>query len=150
MWTAVADRAFLSAAGRNQSFAAPGHLVVVAVAVVGETLGLEHFVAVAVRAADNQSVDFSQLAQATLEKARGIERTARRKGGLDSPLGKLLQRAMFGEGATEGHCAGDDRRLRDPSPFRRILPEKTAAGGCAMSRTGDNGLVRKEIITLSC
>ena len=96
---------------------------------VGDTLGLEHFVAVAVRAADNQSVDFSQLAQPTLEKARGMDRTRGGPSGLDSPLGRLLQRAMFGQGATRGITPEmtDDYSIKVHS--WRIMPEKREKDG---------------------
>ncbi len=82
--------------------------------VVGDTLGLEHLVAIAVRAADNQAVDFSLLAQPTLEKGREI----------DSPLGRLLRHAMFGQGVTRGITPEMTNDYSIQVHSWRILPEK--------------------------
>lgn len=73
--------------------------------ITANPLGNEHIVLVAVpRKAGSQSPDFSFLEQPTLPRARG--------GGddnpaIDSPLGKLLQRAMYGSGKTRGMDTGD-------------------------------------------
>jgi hypothetical protein len=66
----------------------------------GETLGLEHAVAIAVRAS-GRPIDFSRLEQPSLSMARG----APLRGlvdGLDTPLGKLLQSAMYGNSSGLG------------------------------------------------
>lgn len=66
--------------------------------VTDATVGLEHAVAIAVRA-EGAPVDFTILEQPAIESA------ARTRGGdqrLASPLGRLLCRALYGEGATRG------------------------------------------------
>lgn len=65
-----------------------------------ETAGLEHVVIIAVKSERATPMDFVSLAQPTIEGARGAARTRGFKGtqGLDSPLGKLLQKALYREG----------------------------------------------------
>jgi len=70
--------------------------------VTATTLGLEHLVLIAIRGS-GPTADFGWLAQPTLERAGA----AVRSGGdptrdLDSPLGVLLQRGIFGAGQTRG------------------------------------------------
>jgi len=64
--------------------------------VTDETVGVEHLVAIAVRAT-RQRVDFSCLAQPTLPTTRAGPDAA-----MESPLGRLLERAMYGRGKTRG------------------------------------------------
>jgi Caspase domain len=92
-----------------------------------KTRGLEHMVVLAVRAV-GQPVDFACLKQPTLERARQDESV---RGGpqsrlLDSPLGKLLQNALYGEGTTRGAArdALDENTLMLLS--WHILPGKRA------------------------
>jgi hypothetical protein len=67
---------------------------------VTPTDGPEHMVVIAVRAElQREPMNFSFLEQPSIERARGTPRTTP---SLDSPLGKLLQSAMFAEGATRG------------------------------------------------
>lgn len=81
----------------------PGDSLPVTVRVTADTAGLEHLVLVAVRATEEQPLDFSALAQPSLEQAQNVERT--RGGpsrGLQSPLGQLLQRGLYGQGTARG------------------------------------------------
>ena len=68
-----------------------------------KTAGLEQLVVIAVKA-KGQPVDFSQLAQPTLEQAldRAGTRGDELKQSLDTPLGKLLKRGMYGQGSARG------------------------------------------------
>lgn len=89
-------------AGSGESRFLPGqsHLLP-AVRVNPKTVGLEHVVAIAVRG-KGQPIDFTCLAQSKLEKA---EEAATRGGGsqaLHSPLGGLLKKALYAQGATRG------------------------------------------------
>jgi hypothetical protein len=77
--------------------------------ITADTVGLEHLVVIAVKAREEESpADFSFLAQETIPRARGLkgvqgneERT------IESPLGRLFQKALFGEGGTRGASALD-------------------------------------------
>ena len=77
--------------------------------VTAKTVGLEHLVVIAVKArVEDLPADFSFLAQETMPRARGQkgvrgneERT------IDSPLGRLFQNALYGEGATRGASSLD-------------------------------------------
>jgi hypothetical protein len=110
--------------GEINRIPANGVLPLLPLKIDSKTLGLEHLVAIAVRAGDDQAVDFSQLAQPTLEKAKDMDRTRGGSSGLDSPLGKLLQHAMFGQGGTRGGTPEmiDDYSIQVHS--WRICPEK--------------------------
>ena len=74
-----------------------------------KTVGLENLVVIAVKArVEDLPADFSFLAQETMPRARGLkgvrgneERT------IDSPLGRLFQNALYGEGATRGASSLD-------------------------------------------
>jgi hypothetical protein len=66
-----------------------------------KTVGHEQLVAIAVKA-DGPPVDFSGLSQSTLQQARGVDTES-----LHSPLGKLLQQAIYQEGATRGLDSGE-------------------------------------------
>ena len=77
----------------------PGDSVPFTTTVVAKSRGLEHLVAIVVKA-DREVVDFTSLAQPSLE-------TVKTRGGpahssLDSPLGQLLKHAVFAEGTTRG------------------------------------------------
>ena len=69
-------------------------------AVDSSSTGLEHLIVIAVKA-DGQPVDFTWLAQKSLEQARAV---GLRRGGLanDNPLGQLFEQALFGAGQTRG------------------------------------------------
>ncbi len=72
--------------------------------ITANPLGNEHVVLVAMpRKAGSQSPDFSFLEQPTLKRSRGGEDNP----AIDSPLGKLLQHAMYGAGHTRGMDTGD-------------------------------------------
>lgn len=72
-----------------------GRTVTTPVGNVGDkTLGVEHLVVIAVKA-QRDPVDFTCLEQPSLDRARGQAR-----GALDSPLGRLLTLAAYGEGGT--------------------------------------------------
>jgi len=92
----------------------PGKMLPSPRARVTKTEGTEHMIVIAVRAvAQQQPVDFSCLAQPSLELARGT-RGANRS--LESPLGKLLQSSLFAQGRTRGL----DTRVIDNHVVRRI------------------------------
>ncbi len=77
----------------------PGDSVPFTAEVVAESRGLEHVVAIAVKA-DGEVVDFTSLAQPGLEKVRTRGGAGNRS--LESPLGELLKHALFAEGKTRG------------------------------------------------
>jgi hypothetical protein len=77
----------------------PGETVPVPIRVDSKTTGQENLVAVVVRAADGLPADFTALAQPTLEAARNKAQT-RGDGALATPLGRLLEHAMFASGTT--------------------------------------------------
>jgi hypothetical protein len=85
----------------------PGETVPVRIRVDSKTAGRENLVAVVVRGTDSLPADFTALAQPTLEAARGAERT---RGALATPLGQLLQGAMFAAPG-ERSASLDDYRL---------------------------------------
>lgn len=79
----------------------PDQTQAVRVQVTGTTTGREQLVAIAVKSGLGQPADFSLLSQPTIERARNSERQRGGDGGaFDSPLGRLLQLAMYGEGKT--------------------------------------------------
>jgi hypothetical protein len=74
--------------------------------ITADPIGNEYVVLIAVpRKAEQQSPDFSFLQQATLPKARGARDPE--NPGLNSPLGRLLKNAMYGEGGTRGMDSND-------------------------------------------
>lgn len=75
----------------------PGDKLSVPIEVTADTAGLEHLVVIAIKA-DGQPVDFSFLSQNTIDRAR----TRGGPTGMDSPVGKLFQHALFAEGTTRG------------------------------------------------
>lgn len=72
--------------------------------VTSKTLGRERVVALAVKAG-RVPVDFSFLEQPTIERARGA--ATRGTDPLDTPLGRLLQNAVYKEGSTRGMARVD-------------------------------------------
>lgn len=77
----------------------PGDSIPFSTEVVAESRGLEHLVAIVVKA-DGEVVDFTSLAQPSLEvvKTRGGQDGK----SLESPLGELLKLAVFADGKTRG------------------------------------------------
>jgi hypothetical protein len=91
---------FPKAGDRGGNRLGPNQQVVPVRARVTKAAGKEHMVLIAVRAEpDRDAADFTCLAQSSLERARG---SAGPTPGLDSPLGKLLQNALFAAGETRG------------------------------------------------
>ena len=68
------------------------------------TIGLEHLVAVAAKVV-GQPIDFTWLAQESLEQAPGTRSAA--GGGNDTPVGTLLEQALFATGNTRGVSRND-------------------------------------------
>jgi hypothetical protein len=84
----------------------PGSTVrVPPVDVKGHTSGREHVVLVAVRARELEPVDFVSLAQPSLQRAVTTDRSRGGSRGLGSPLGRLLQKALYRSGKTRGMSA---------------------------------------------
>jgi len=81
----------------------PGGTRVIRLDVNGQTLGAEHLVVIAVQG-KGLNADFGSLEQPTIEEAKGSQKSRGRDDGrgLNSPLGKLLQNALYGEGGTRG------------------------------------------------
>jgi len=81
---------------------APGDSFTVGpLAIDANSVGLEHLIVIALKA-EGQPVDFTWLAQKSLEQARAVGLT---RGGFandDNPLGPLFQKALFGTGQTRG------------------------------------------------
>jgi hypothetical protein len=91
------------------------------------TLGLEHVVVLAVKAA-GPPVDFSRLEQPTIEKARGTKLRGGRDG-LGSPLGQLLQQAFFAEGGTRGlEKVAIDEYAADRFSWNTVPAERSSDG----------------------
>ena len=73
--------------------------------ITANPVGNEHVVLIAVpRQPEHQAPDFSFLEQETLALARGGDAG---NAGLESPLGRLLKNAMYGEGGTRGLDSDD-------------------------------------------
>jgi hypothetical protein len=73
--------------------------------IIANPIGNEHVVLIAVsRQPEHQSPDFSFLEQETLALARGGDAE---NAVLESPLGRLLKNAMYGEGGTRGLDSDD-------------------------------------------
>jgi hypothetical protein len=82
--------------------------------------GIDHVVAIAVRAQPSTSTsDFSYLEQPDLPQVRGDSRGAQAR---NSPLGQFLERAMYGVGTTRGTRSAD---LTDYA--MRVVSWRTAA-----------------------
>jgi hypothetical protein len=65
--------------------------------VSAKTTGMEHVVVIAVKG-EGQPIDFTCLAQPTLEQASEMARGGEEP--LDTPLGRLLKNSMYGQGTT--------------------------------------------------
>ncbi|MCC6418852.1 MAG: caspase family protein [Gemmataceae bacterium] len=98
-----------------------------AVRVNAKTTGLEHMLVIAVRA-DGPPVDFTCLAQPTLERAEQAATRGAARQTLASPLGRLFQNALYARGATRGLDAEaiDNHALRLLS--WRVVPGGAKAG----------------------
>jgi Caspase domain len=73
--------------------------------ITANPVGNEHVVLIAIpRQPEHQAPDFSFLEQETLALARGADAE---NAGLESPLGRLLKNAMYGEGGTRGLDSDD-------------------------------------------
>ena len=91
--------------------------------VTASPAGGEHVVLIAVpRKPQQQSPDFSCLEQETLTRARGA---GEENATLDSPLGKLLQNAMFGHGGMRGLDTADTAESQLLMQSWRVLPESS-------------------------
>ena len=90
-----------------------------------KTAGLEQLVVIAVKA-KGQPVDFSQLEQPTLERAlqKAGTRGNELKQSLDTPLGKLLKRGMYGEGGTRGNSAEEIEEYAMFTVSLNVRPQK--------------------------
>jgi hypothetical protein len=107
--------------------------------VTADTVGLEHLVVIAVQAREMEEyANFCFLAQPGLEGARKV-----RGGGgardLDSAVGRLFQRALYGRGATRGGLeAGTFEEIAFCLRSWRVLPqprgEVSLAQGAATDR----------------
>jgi hypothetical protein len=85
---------------------------------------LEHVIAIAVRAEPQRPhAEFSSLAQDSLERARNIPGS---EATLESPFGKLLQNAVFAEGATRGIKTADISRYSIRRLTWRVDPKAAA------------------------
>ena len=71
------------------------------VQVTADTVGVEQVVVIAV-CSPRDRVDFSCLEQSTLQRVRSMPESAT---AMESPLGRLLQGAMYGSDATRGLAA---------------------------------------------
>jgi hypothetical protein len=89
-----------ASSGENRFLPGQSHLLP-PVRVNAKTVGLEHVVVIAVKG-EGQPIDFTCLAQPTLEKAEETATRGAGKQALDSPLGGLLKKAMFAQGTSRG------------------------------------------------
>jgi hypothetical protein len=106
----------------------PGDSESIGLRINSKTTGLEQLVVIAVKAT-GQPVDFSQLAEPTLESAlkKAGTRGDELKQSLDTPLGKLLKRGMYGQGTARGNS---DQESADYSMFTvslNVRPQKRPA-----------------------
>ena len=91
--------------------------------VTANPAGGEHVVLIAVpRKPQQQSPDFSCFEQETLTRARG---GSEENATLDSPLGKLLQNAMFGHGGMRGLDTADTAESQLLMQSWRVLPDSS-------------------------
>ncbi len=102
----------------------PGEMHPIFIRVTAKTTGLEHLVVVAVKGTAGQPVNFSALAQPTLEEAQAAERTRGGPSATDSPLGRLLNQAMFATGGTRSvDCESLDQYRLDILSWK-VVPGK--------------------------
>lgn len=80
----------------------PGNsLVTQQLTVNADTVGAEHLVVIAVKAS-GPPVDFTGLAQPRLERSRAVALTRGANDVMQTPAGKLLENALYGEGEVRG------------------------------------------------
>ena len=91
--------------GQNRFLPGKSHLLP-PVRVNPKTVGLEHVVVIAVKG-EGLPIDFTCLAQPTLEKANAATDRALGSSALDSPLGGLLKNALYAQGASRGLDMGE-------------------------------------------
>jgi hypothetical protein len=88
----------------------PGDSTVVRAGIDGSTVGPESLVMIVTKGVGAVPLDFTVLAQPTLDNVRKVTpRDVKESGhldavkkGLDSPLGQMLRRGLYGEGSTRG------------------------------------------------
>jgi hypothetical protein len=80
----------------------PGESVTALTKLNSKTTGPEHLVVIAVKGT-GQRINFAPLAQPTLTQARARGGD----GALDTPLGRLVKRAVFGDGDARGMTADE-------------------------------------------
>lgn len=103
----------------------PGDSVTTKFRVSGKTAGMEQLVVLAVKG-QGQNVDFSTLAQPSLESAfkDAGTRDVALKQSLESPLGKLLKKGLYGQGTSRGLSADEvDNHLMMLIPMH-VHPQK--------------------------
>lgn len=91
---------------------------------------MEQIVVIAVKSHKGQPIDFSQLAQPPLEqapKAEGITRGETLDRSLETPLGNLLKRRMFGEGRSRGASTEEMEDYRMFMISMNVRPQKGSA-----------------------
>jgi hypothetical protein len=98
--TPLFPRRGAAGSGENRFLPRQSHLLP-PVRVNPKTVGLEHVVVIAVKG-EGQPIDFTCLAQPTLEKAQEAATRGAGKQAIDSPLGGLLKKAMYAQGASRG------------------------------------------------
>ena len=107
-------------------------LPVVKAIVDARTFGLERLVVIGAVPGENAGPkDFGFLEQPTIDRARGVaEKGGGEADALDSPLGQLLQNAMFGEGATRSLALPEAEKLVTVVlPYRTVPAPGPLAGG---------------------
>ena len=91
--------------------------------ITANPVGNEHVVLIAVpRQPEHQAPDFSFLEQETLALARGGDTE---NAGLESPVGRLLKNAMYGEGGTRGLDSDDASESQLTLQSWRVVAEPT-------------------------
>ena len=101
-----------------------------------DTVGPEYMLVLAVQSSD-RPVDFSALAQPTIERAREV-RSTRGSGGdvLASPLGKFLAVASYTNEASPGATRGITRRLTEQCAMRRLSWEVASKANSSAGTEG--------------
>ena len=98
----------------------PGNEVIKKGTITAETTGLEHLVVIAVTGKPvDAPANFAFLAQPTFERSRAM-------GGnnLSSPLGKVLQSALYGDGNTRGFAAAEVENYQVKTLSWQTHPER--------------------------
>ena len=99
-----------------------------------KTFGLENLVVIAIKAASKEPVDFSFMAQPTLEKARDMKPNGMTK----SPLESLFETSLYGAGTTRAHQARRSRRFFAANRTLASLADGKAEEGKRGRRQGKN------------